>query len=122
MPAWGERMMRRPGWRKVSYASLMGDGSRIPAGAAIEATRNLASAPGFDATLNQLTRERFMDGELVGVPVTLVWGTRDAILFPWQARRALRELPRARLVPLPGAGHVPTWEAPDVIARELVAA
>ena len=122
MPPWGERMMRRPGWRKVAYASVMGDGSRMPARAAIEASRNLAASPGFDGTLNQLTRERFTDGERVGVPVTLVWGTRDAILFPWQAKRALRELPRARLVPLPGAGHVPTWEAPDEIARELLAA
>jgi pimeloyl-ACP methyl ester carboxylesterase len=117
-----ENLLRRPGWRKLAYASLMGDGSLVPAGAAIGATRNLASSPGFDATVNQITSERFTAGERVGVPVTLVWGTRDAILFPWQARRALRELPRARLVPLPGAGHVPTWEAPEAIARELLAA
>jgi pimeloyl-ACP methyl ester carboxylesterase len=58
----------------------------------------------------------------VRVPVTLVWGTRDGILFPWQAKRALRELPDARLVPLPGAGHVPTWDDPDAIVRELLAA
>ena len=54
------------------------------------------------------------------MPVTLVWGTRDMILFPWQAKRALRELPRARLLPLPGAGHVPMWDEPDAIARELL--
>jgi pimeloyl-ACP methyl ester carboxylesterase len=122
MPPWAERMMRRPGWRKLTYTSLMGDGSRIPVRAAVEATRNLAASPGFDGTVNAITADRFRDGDRVGVPVTLVWGTRDAILFPWQAKRALRELPRARLVPLPGAGHVPTWEAPDVIARELLAA
>lgn len=122
MPAWASRMMLRPGWRKLTYGNLMGDGARIPGRAAIEASRNLAASPGFDGTVNAITSDRFTDGERVGVPVTLVWGTRDAILFPWQARRALRELPRARLVPLPGAGHVPTWEAPEVIARELLAA
>jgi pimeloyl-ACP methyl ester carboxylesterase len=44
------------------------------------------------------------------------------VLFPWQVRRALRELPQARHVPLPGAGHVPTWDDPDTIVRELLAA
>jgi pimeloyl-ACP methyl ester carboxylesterase len=34
----------------------------------------------------------------------------------------LSELPRARLVPLQGAGHVPMWDDPDAIARELLAA
>ena len=117
-----ENLLRRPGWRKLANGTLMGDGSLVPAAAAIGAARNLAASPGFDATVNQITTERFTDGERVGVPVTLVWGSRDAILFPWQAKRALRELPRARLVPLPGAGHVPTWDAPEVIARELLAA
>jgi pimeloyl-ACP methyl ester carboxylesterase len=31
------------------------------------------------------------------------------------------ELPRARHVPLPGAGHVPTWDAPESVVRELLA-
>ena len=117
-----ERMLRRPGWRVLAQSNLMGDPTRVPAHAAVGATQNLAASPGFDATLNTITRDRFTAGEDVGVPVTLVWGSRDMILFPWQAKRALRELPRARLVPMPGAGHVPTYDAPETIVRELLSA
>jgi pimeloyl-ACP methyl ester carboxylesterase len=37
-------------------------------------------------------------------------------------RRALRELPQARHVPLYGAGHVPMTDDPATIVRELLAA
>jgi pimeloyl-ACP methyl ester carboxylesterase len=117
-----ESLLRRPRGRALAYAGLMGRPEQIPVAEAIAATRNLAASPGFDGTVNTITRDRFTRGDEVGVPVTLVWGTRDMILFPWQAKRALRELPRARLVPLPGAGHVPTWDDPETIARELLSA
>jgi pimeloyl-ACP methyl ester carboxylesterase len=121
-PAIGEQLLRRPRGRVLALGGLMGKPKQIPAAEAIAATRNLAASVGFDATVNTITKDRFTGGDEVGVPVTLVWGTRDMILFPWQARRALRELPRARLVPLPGAGHVPMWDDPEAIARELLAA
>ena len=38
--------------------------------------------------------------ELRGVPVTIAWGTRDALLIPRQAARARRLLPAARHVAL----------------------
>lgn len=117
-----EPLLRRPRGRALAYAGLMGRPEQLPAAEAIAATRNLAASPGFDGTVNTITRDRFTRGEEVGAPVTLLWGTRDMILFPWQAKRALRELPRARLVPLPGAGHVPTWDDPETIARELLRA
>jgi pimeloyl-ACP methyl ester carboxylesterase len=117
-----ERLLRRPGGRRLAFGGLIGHPDRLSVAAALGATRNLASSPGFDATLATITRDRFKHAAKVGVPVTLLWGTRDLILFPWQVRRALRELPRARHVPLPGAGHVPTWDEPETIVRELLAA
>jgi pimeloyl-ACP methyl ester carboxylesterase len=116
-----ERLLRRPGGRKLAFGGLIGHPERISVAAALGATRNLASSPGFDATLATITRDRFRHAGKVAVPVTLLWGTRDMVLFPWQVRRALRELPRARHVPLPGAGHVPTWDEPETIVRELLA-
>jgi pimeloyl-ACP methyl ester carboxylesterase len=121
-PAITEQLLRRPRGRVLALGGLLGKPKQMPAADAIAATRNLAASAGFDATVNTITKDRFTDGDEVGVPVTLVWGTRDMILFPWQARRALRELPRARLVPLPGAGHVPMSDDPEAIARELLAA
>ena len=121
-PALGEPLLRRPGGRTLALGGLVGKPAQTTAAEAIAATRNLAASAGFDGTVNTIAKDRFTGGDEIGVPVTLVWGTRDMILFPWQRRRALRELPRARHVPLPGAGHVPMWDDPEAIARELLAA
>lgn len=117
-----EWMIRRPRGRAVAFGSMIGRPGNVPIAAALEATKNLATSVSFENTVATLTRDRFRAADQVNVPVTLVWGTRDLVLFPWQAKRALRELPDARLVPLPGAGHVPTWDDPDAIVRELLAA
>jgi pimeloyl-ACP methyl ester carboxylesterase len=122
LPGATEQLLRRPRGRVLALGNLVGNPVRTPAAEAIAATRNLAASPGFDLTVNTITHDRFTRGDEIGVPVTLVWGTRDMILFPWQVRRALRELPRARHVPLPGAGHVPMWDDPEAIARELLSA
>jgi pimeloyl-ACP methyl ester carboxylesterase len=121
-PAISEELLRRPRGRVLALGGLVGRPQQTPAAEAIAATRNLAASAGFDATVNTITKDRLASGHEIAVPVTLLWGTRDMILFPWQAKRALRELPRARLVPLPGAGHVPMWDDPETIARELLSA
>jgi pimeloyl-ACP methyl ester carboxylesterase len=117
-----EWLARRPGTRVIAYGSMMGRPKKIRPAEALAASRNLAASVAFTNTVATLTRDRFRDAQRVDVPVTLVWGTRDLVLFPWQANRALRELPNARLVKLPGAGHVPTWDDPKAIVRELIAA
>lgn len=54
------------------------------------------------------------------VPVTIAWGNRDLILLPYQARIAARRLPQARHVRLPGCGHVPMADDPQLVARVLL--
>lgn len=54
------------------------------------------------------------------VPVTIAWGAKDRILPPRQARVAMRHLPGARFVPLPGCGHVPMTDDPALVARVLL--
>jgi pimeloyl-ACP methyl ester carboxylesterase len=121
-PGLTEQLLRRPRGRVLALGNLVGKPKQTPAAEAIAATRNLAASVGFAGTVETITKDRLTGGDEIAVPVTLVWGTRDMILFPWQARRALKELPRARLVPLPGAGHVPMWDEPEAIARELLSA
>ncbi|MEV3987364.1 alpha/beta fold hydrolase [Streptomyces sp. NPDC049837] len=58
-------------------------------------------------------------GDVPGVPVTVAWGTRDRLLPPRQAARVKAAIPGARLVPLPGCGHVPMADAPGLVARVL---
>jgi pimeloyl-ACP methyl ester carboxylesterase len=60
------------------------------------------------------------EGDVPEVPVTIAWGTHDRILPPRQAGRALRQIPGARIVSLPGCGHVPMNDAPDLVAQVIL--
>lgn len=86
---------------------------------------SLAACPGFAATASTFSGHRFTAGDrgaLDGLPVTIAWGTRDRVLpFASQGARARRCLPDARLVVLPGAGHLPFVDVPQDCATLLLA-
>lgn len=54
--------------------------------------------------------EPFLQG--INVPVLLLWGEKDAMIPVANAQDYLAALPDARLVMLPGVGHLPQEEAP----------
>ncbi len=54
------------------------------------------------------------------VPVTVAWGERDRILPPRDAARAREVLPWARHVTLPGCGHVPMSDDPELVALTIL--
>jgi pimeloyl-ACP methyl ester carboxylesterase len=61
----------------------------------------------------------FYSGE-PSVPTTVAWGTHDKILLRRQFGRAKAILPKARHVDLPGCGHVPMWDDPQLVARVIL--
>jgi pimeloyl-ACP methyl ester carboxylesterase len=65
-----------------------------------------------------------LDGRLgeVVVPVELVWGDSDGLMTLDYAQLLLDGLPRARLHPVHGCGHVPQRECPDKTLEALQAA
>jgi pimeloyl-ACP methyl ester carboxylesterase len=65
-------------------------------------------------------REAFTDTVPASVPVTIAWGDKDRLLPPSQAEVAMRRLPHARFVPLPGCGHVPMTDDPRLVAQVLL--
>lgn len=106
--------------RTLTMRHLIGRPWRMPAEDAIRATHDLAAAPGLDATLPHVAGWQWRDGDL-GVPVTIGWGTRDAVLIPRQGRRARQRMPGARHVWLRGCGHVPAWDDPAAVAGLVLA-
>jgi len=58
----------------------------------------------------------------VTVPVELVWGDSDGLFTLDYAQRLLDGLPRARLHPVLGCGHVPHRECPDRVIEALQSA
>ncbi len=59
--------------------------------------------------------------ELRGVPLTIAWGDHDHLLLTRQRGRARTVLPWARHVELPGCGHVPFADDPELLASVLLA-
>lgn len=95
---------------------------RVPAEAIAVDTAAVARAPGFDRTLaTAFTIEGFGRVPIVTrSQLTIAWGARDALLLPRQAQRARRLLPDARHVSLPGCGHIPFWDDPELVARTIL--
>jgi pimeloyl-ACP methyl ester carboxylesterase len=58
--------------------------------------------------------------EEIRCPVLIVFGSRDRITPPHQARYFLDRIPDARLVELPGLGHVPMSDDPELVARTIL--
>lgn len=56
----------------------------------------------------------------IEVPVLLVWGDRDPIVSLDAMHVALQHLPRAQAAVVPGAGHLPYVEQPEVFNRLLL--
>jgi pimeloyl-ACP methyl ester carboxylesterase len=92
----------------------------VPAAELLATADALLAAEAFDEALALFDEYAFHDAEqLDGVPVTVVWGSRDRLLLARQAARARRVLPDARHELLDGAGHLPMWDAPDAVASLL---
>ncbi len=108
-------LMRSGAARRAVLAGTVADGARVPPQAALALVRGYATAPGFDEVNAAMRSGRFTGLDKIHVPVTLVWGQRDRLVAP------PAQLPRAvRSVRLPGAGHVPMWDAPDRVASLLL--
>ncbi|MFN2495988.1 MAG: alpha/beta fold hydrolase [Pseudonocardiaceae bacterium] len=84
----------------------------------IEDMRALVDAVAFVPTLAAGRRIVFA-GAMPDVPVTIAWGTRDRILQRPRAELVTRLIPQARLLSLPGCGHVPMNDNPDLVAHVL---
>ncbi|MFD9919506.1 alpha/beta fold hydrolase [[Kitasatospora] papulosa] len=111
-----ERLSRSsPGRAALTSTIYARPGRRSPA-AVVSETVALREATGFRQTLEAGSGVTFAD-DVPGVPVSIAWGSKDRLLPRRQGVRAVRAIPRARLVRLPGCGHVPMNDDPAAVAR-----
>ncbi|MET8947452.1 alpha/beta fold hydrolase [Streptomyces sp. NPDC004542] len=114
-----ERAARTAVGRAALTSTIYARPARRSPDAVVAETLALANATGFDDTLRAGTAVRFTD-DLPGLPVTVAWGSSDRLLVPRQGVRAKGIIPRARLVRLPGCGHVPMNDDPALVARVIL--
>ncbi|MEU4468197.1 MULTISPECIES: alpha/beta fold hydrolase [unclassified Streptomyces] len=114
-----ERLARPALGRTLLTSTIYARPGRRSPEAVVAETLALARAQGFSETLRSGRTVQFTD-DIVGTPVTVAWGNRDRLLIPRQGVRAKTVIPRARLVRLPGCGHVPMNDDPALVARVVL--
>src|ERR687896_271986 len=90
---------------------------RLDPGDLSEVLRLFADSPGFHATLPHTFEGQPKGLDAIDVPVLVVWGTRDLLLLPRQAKRFERLIPNAELRYLKGLGHTPMSDDPELLAE-----
>lgn len=106
-----------------------GDPTLVPEHRLVEATAEIvarAALPWAGEALERTTRAMLASwwrGESlwtvaarVQAPTLVVWGAKDRLVSPRLAPRTAAIVPRARLLVLPGVGHVAQIEAPEAVA------
>ena len=112
-------MSRSAVGRALLYGAIVSKPSRISPEQAVEdMAAFVAAKPALDMVLAGI--DNFTGSVPADVPVTIGWGTHDRLLFPGQARVAKARLPHARLMRLPGCGHVPMTDDPVLVADVLL--
>jgi pimeloyl-ACP methyl ester carboxylesterase len=66
------------------------------------------------ASLDALQRDWERDLARIVAPTLILWGERDPITPLPLAHGIVATIPDSRLITLPGAGHSPMWEEPDL--------
>ncbi|GAA1427644.1 alpha/beta fold hydrolase [Streptomyces thermospinosisporus] len=114
-----ERLARSAAGRTALTSTIYARPARRSPEAVVAETLALKHAEGFFETLRAGRAVRFTD-PVPGVPVTVAWGAKDRLLLPRQGVRAKQTIPHARLVRLPGCGHVPMNDDPALVARVIL--
>ncbi|WP_327123564.1 alpha/beta fold hydrolase [Streptomyces sp. NBC_01727] len=114
-----EGLSRSAAGRAVLTSTIYARPGRRSPEAVVSETVALREAAGFHETL-AVGRSVAFTHDVPGLPVTVAWGSRDRLLLRRQGIRAKHTIPGARLVRLPGCGHVPMNDDPALVARVIL--
>ncbi len=103
--------------REGMLRSVIGRPEKVPAADGLQLIRDWIDADGYEASNEEMRRHVFEDPHEVKVPVTIAWGELDRLVAPPKRHR---RPPGAEFVVLPGCGHTPNWDDPELVARILL--
>jgi pimeloyl-ACP methyl ester carboxylesterase len=112
----------RPRARRLALRDVIADPSSVTAAEAMMMFEGAAECAIVQDAI-RLTRTQQMFGDLahIDAPVRVLYGTRDRIVrWPNAYVRMRRMLPEAEFVALSGLGHLPMWEAPELVTRLIL--
>jgi 4,5:9,10-diseco-3-hydroxy-5,9,17-trioxoandrosta-1(10),2-diene-4-oate hydrolase len=118
---WLPRMLK-----STALSRMYGDPSRVSPGA-LEGYIEGLHIPGTMDHVLQIVQRWFVDmgllrsalEGLVSKPTLLIWGDRDRAVGLTSGRVLQKTLPQSSLLVLPGVGHIPFEELPDVCNQAM---
>lgn len=112
------RIAANPRLRRETIRSIYARPERIDAARFLGDARAMRDSVGFRPAT--VAGKRYDCRAVPTVPTTIAWGERDRVLLPRQADLARRRLPRAVHISLPGCGHVPMGDDPELIGEAIL--
>ncbi|HEX3609547.1 MAG TPA: alpha/beta fold hydrolase [Solirubrobacterales bacterium] len=103
--------------RESMLATFAARPERIPAKEGRDLVLGWIDASGYEGANRAMRSHVFDPAGYPDVPVTLAWGERDRLVAP---PRPERRPAGARYLVLPGVGHTPMWDDPELIAATLL--
>jgi pimeloyl-ACP methyl ester carboxylesterase len=113
-------MMSTAGGRRRALGRFIHRPERLSPGEATAIAKAYVTAPAYPEASELMRAGRIEDLKGIKAPITLAWAEHDTLV-------RTRPLPdgvvpkRVEQVQLPGCGHVPTWDDPDLVARVVLA-
>ena len=101
--------------RRLALAQVVADPDRVPRAAATRMVSSYARATAYAATNVAMRQGHFTGATRIKVPLTVAFGEHDRLIRPVRLR-----VPGARTLVLPGCGHIPMWDRPDLVSDLLL--
>jgi pimeloyl-ACP methyl ester carboxylesterase len=105
--------------REAMLRTSLGHPTRVPADIGKRMIEAWIDAPAYASADREMRRDVFEEPERVEVPTTVVWGELDRLVKPPKPERCP---PGTRILRVPGLGHTPNWDDPELVARLMLEA
>jgi pimeloyl-ACP methyl ester carboxylesterase len=119
-PGLATRLSKTPAGRTLMCGLLFGRPDLLEPEVLLADMQAMVHAVGFGPTLATGDRIVFASEVHADVPVTIAWGSRDFLFRRPRAEAIMRLIPHVRLLRLPGCGHVPMNDNPELVAHVLL--
>ena len=101
---------------------LVSDPPAVPAGLAAALVRGAADCPAALPLLLESKANGYPDLAEIDCPVRIAWGTKDHLLPSKHVSARFRtQVPQAEWIDIPGAGHLPQIDHPELTAELVLA-
>jgi pimeloyl-ACP methyl ester carboxylesterase len=119
---YADRFFLRPGVRKLAMREVAVHGDRVPPDLAAHMLRGAVGCDIYFALLDSAMTAGFAT-ELAAIdcPVRIAWSEHDRILpMKGYTERFTRLVPNADTIVLPGVGHAPHHDDPELVVRTIL--